>query len=304
MSAAAYGGRWRNWVCGIAYIVIMGWATHEVIFVDLSEFEGDIVLLRILSLLWNYVIFGASWWFGDVLRTRRQRTNELEERTVQLEHEHEENAHRAVLDERVRIARELHDVVAHHVSVMGVQAGAARRVLKKQPEKAHEALSTIETSSRQAVDEMHRLLGFLRQGSQDNELAPHPGLRQLKALVSEMKDSGLLVEIKTEGKEKPLSPIVDLSAYRIIQEALTNTLKHAGPANATVTINYTDSSIELKILDDGRGPAPAPTQLISGRGLIGMRERVSLLGGDLQTVEAPGGGFLVKAVLPLAGRIS
>jgi signal transduction histidine kinase len=304
LSAAAFGGRWRTWACGISFVAIMGYMTYRVVIVDLSDFEGNQVLFRIFAMFWNYVIFGAAWWFGDILRGRRHRTIELEERTIQLEHEREENARRAVLDERVRIARELHDVVAHHVSVMGVQAGAARQILDQKQGKVYEALSIIETSSRQAVAELHRLLGFLRQGSQTGELSPQPSMKQLNTLVTQMEDAGLSTKVEIEGDERPLPPSVDLSAYRIIQEALTNTLKHAGPATATVTIRYSDEDIELEILDDGHESTAYSGDITSGKGLIGMRERVNLHGGELEAQKIPGGGFLVRAKLLLNRGIS
>ena len=183
-------------------------------------------------------LVNAWWWFSDAVRVRREQEDQLAETVVQLELDRQENARRAVFDERVRIARELHDVVAHHVSVMGVQAGAARRVLQKHPEKAEEALSNIEAASREAVQEMHRLLGFLRQEPEDTPLAPQPGMSQLPTLVDQMRDAGLPVDVEIAGSERALPPTVDLSAYRIVQEALTNTLRHAGPARATVKVNY------------------------------------------------------------------
>ncbi|MFH1775858.1 MAG: sensor histidine kinase [Chloroflexota bacterium] len=303
-SAGAYGNRrWRNWARSVSMAVVTVSLAHLVFFANTS-FRMDAVLSQLLILLVNLFLFGAAWWVGDIMRTRRERELELKERTVQLEHEREENARRAVLSERVRIARELHDVVAHHVSVMGVQAGAARRILSRQPEKAQEALSIIETSSRQAVDELHRLLGFLRQGSQADGLAPQPGLRQIDVLVNEMGEAGLPVEVKIEGEERLLPPSVDLSAYRIVQEALTNTIKHAGPAKATVTVRYTAKAVELEILDDGRGPVLANGTELSGNGLVGMRERASLHGGEFEASRVSGGGFYVRAKLPLGGGLS
>ena len=162
----------------------------------------------------------------------------------------------------------------------------------------------IESSSRQAVSELHRLLGFLREESQPDDLAPQPSLQRLKALVTEMQEAGLSVEVKIEGEERPLPPGIDLSAYRIIQEALTNTLKHAGPAKSTVTIRYVDNAIELDIIDNGRGPLPSDGQAPRGNGLIGMRERVSLHGGEFKAGRVPGMGFSVQARLPIAGGIS
>jgi signal transduction histidine kinase len=255
--------------------------------------------LQTLTLAANTVIVGATWWFGDSVRMRRMRELQLAQRTAQLEHEREENARRAVLDERVRISRELHDVVAHHVSVMGIQAGAARRMLTKSPQQAEEALSAIEATSRTAVLELHRLLGFLRQESDTVELAPQPSLRQLDELIAQMRESGLPIEVRIEGEERPLAPSVDLSAYRIVQEALTNVLKHAGRARAAVTVRYGTEAVDIEIVDDGRGPTNGARPAEGGKGLIGMRERVSLLGGSLSVGHHPGVGFSVRAHLPL-----
>jgi len=258
-------------------------------------------LAQFLQLLLNLFLFGAAWWIGEVFRSRREREADLEERTRQLKIEQEENAKRAVLDERVRIARELHDVVAHHVSVMGIQAGAARKVLSKQPDKAKEALSEIETSSRQAINELHRLLGFLRPKDQVEGVLPQPSLKQLDVLVKEMQNSGLPVEVKIVGKEQFIPESVDLSAYRIVQEALTNVLKHAGPAKAIVTIKYSTGMIELDINDNGRGKITGNDKKPGGRGIIGMKERISLHGGELKTGNMADGGFFVKAKLPFNG---
>ena len=204
-----------------------------------------------------------------------------------------------MLDERVRIARELHDVVAHHVSVMGVQAGAARRVMRQQPEKAEEALASIEGSSRQAVLELQRLLGILRREGQDDALAPQPDLARLPELVAQAGGDELTVELRVEGEPRPLPGTVELSAYRVIQEALTNTHKHARATHSTVRVAYGPSALEVEVVDDGRGGA-APAG--GGHGLIGMRERVRLHGGHLRAGPRPGGGFAVHATFPLDGR--
>jgi len=300
-SAGAYGGdRWRNRARAIGVAAIIALVVYEV-FVEDVPGESDMVLARVLVLVSNVVVAAWFWWFGDVMRVRRQREAQLAVRTLQLEREREENARRAVLDERVRIARELHDVVAHHVSLMGVQAGAARRVLTRRPEKAEEALAAIEAASRQAVREMQRLLGFLRQERDDDPLTPQPTMHQLDNLVAQMREAGLAVELAVEGEERPLPPSVDLSAYRIVQEALTNTLKHAGPATAAVTVRYGDRALEIEVVDDGRGRRDAG-QVNGSNGLIGMRERVSLLGGRLQVGQDAGAGFSVRAHLPLEGQ--
>jgi signal transduction histidine kinase len=197
----------------------------------------------------------------------------------------------------VRIARELHDVIAHHVSMMGVQAGAGRVVIDRDPGKAKEALAAIELSSRHAVQELYRLLGFLRQAGDPDPLASQPGLGQLGSLAAAMSDAELTVEVSVEGERRTLPATVDVSAYRIVQEALTNTLKHAAASRADVHLRYWPDELEVEIVDDGRpsgGPAPAS----GGLGLIGMRERAALHGGQLSAGPAAGGGFAVRVKLP------
>jgi signal transduction histidine kinase len=302
-SAAAFGNkRWRPWVISLVILFEMIAVISLAIVYPESGWLKGTPLAQFLQLLLNLFLFGAAWWIGEVFRSRREREAELKERTEQLEKEREENAQRAVLDERVRIARELHDVVAHHVSVMGIQAGAARKVLNKQPEKANEALSEIESSSRQAISELHRLLGFLRPKNQVEEVSPQPSLKQLDGLVKEMENLGLPTEVKIIGMEKPIPESVDLSAYRIIQEALTNVLKHAGPAKATVTVKHSIDMMELEIIDNGKGKITGSGKQSGGRGIIGMQERISLHGGKLETGNLPGGGFFVRAKLPLNRR--
>ena len=183
---------------------------------------------------------------------------------------------------------------------MGVQAGGARVVIERDPGKAKQALHSIERSSRQAVLELHRLLGFLRQdGDADDELAPQPGLGQLDALAESMSDAKLTVAISVDGERRPVSPTVDVSAYRIVQEALTNTLKHAAASRADVHLTYRPGEILLEITDDGRGSAAPPSATGSGGlGLIGMRERAGLHGGRLSSGPAAGGGYAVRVTLP------
>ena len=302
-NAGAYGQpRFRNWVRAITLGLVIGLLTYSIFFQQQgSDVPTQTILYQISVILLNVFLFAAAWWIGEVFRTRNQRELELQERTRQLEKERDENARRAVMDERVRIARELHDVVAHHVSVMGIQAGAARRILKQQPEKANDVLFQIEASSRQAVAELQRLLGFLREQNQVDDISPQPSLKQLDVLFNQMRLTGLSVSVKIDGEEKPLPPGVDLSAYRIVQEALTNTLKHAGPVNADVTIRYLSDAVELEIKDNGNTSISEADKENKGRGLIGMRERVSLHGGEFQAGNLPEGGFIVKAKLPLTG---
>lgn len=248
----------------------------------------------------NYLMFVTAWILGDNLRNRRGYVAGLEERAAGLERQREDEARRAVAVERGRIARELHDVVAHHVSVMVVQAGAARRVLVAHPDQATEALASVEAVGRQALDELRRVLGVLRSvpaadGTDDR--APQPGLDAVALLAEQVREAGLPVDVQVEGDVRPLPVGVDLSAYRIVQEALTNALKHAGPARASVTLRYGADGVELEVVDDGRGAAsPAG----NGHGLLGMRERVELFGGELKVGPRPGGGYAVRARLPVA----
>jgi signal transduction histidine kinase len=208
-----------------------------------------------------------------------------------------EDARRAIFDERVRIARELHDVVAHHVSMMGVQAGAARVVLNRDPDKAKEALALIESSSRQAVLELHSLLGFLRQDGDAEDPGPQPGLGQLEELLGAMRSSELVIEVRVEGEPRALAPTLDASAFRIVQEALTNTIKHAAASRVDVQLRYSQGTLEISIVDDGDASV-ASASSAGGLGLIGMRERAGLHGGQLTAGPVAGGGFRVHATLP------
>jgi signal transduction histidine kinase len=204
----------------------------------------------------------------------------------------------AAAEERVRLARELHDAVGHSVSVMVVQAGAERLALGDAQPSTREALLAIERTGREALAEMSRLLGILRRDGEELALAPRPGLAHLEALVQTVRDSGVPVELHVEGSRPQLTPSLDVSAYRVLQEALTNVVKHAGPARACAVIRYLGSAIEVEVVDDGRGPNGAGRH---GYGLIGMRERVELHGGTLEAGGGAHGGFVVRARLPLEG---
>jgi signal transduction histidine kinase len=254
---------------------------------------GDLVVIG--------VEVATAWILGDNLRTRRAYTASVEERAATLEQQQRDNASQAVNEERARIARELHDVVAHSVSVMVVQAGAARRVLRRDPDRAADALSSIEISGRQALDELRRMLAMLRHyGDQSPVLAPQP--TDLDPLLAQVQEAGLPVTLVVEGEPRPLPTGVSLSVYRIVQEALTNAIKHAGPARATVRLRYLPEDLIVTVTDNGRGMAE---QLDNGdriaprHGLIGMAERVALFGGDLRAGAKPGGGYEVEARLSL-----
>jgi signal transduction histidine kinase len=219
------------------------------------------------------------------------------ERRAQLaERERDLAAREAVIEERARIARELHDAIAHNVSMMVVQAGAERRVIDQERGSTKEVLETIERIGRDALTEMRRLVGMLRSHSAD-ELAPQPGLSDLPTLVAQVHEAGLPVKLELEGEPRQLPVGIELSAYRIIQEALTNVLRHAGEAHATVRVRYGADSLELEIVDDGPGgQAPVAS---GGHGLAGMRERVALYGGRLDAGRRPSGGFAVRVLLPV-----
>jgi signal transduction histidine kinase len=202
----------------------------------------------------------------------------------------------AVVEERARIARELHDVIAHHVSMIVLQAGAERRVLDKSDSSAHEVLETIERTGRSALTETRRLLGMLR-GADDQPLAPQPKLGDVPLLISQVREAGLPVDLWVDGEQRELPAGIELSAYRIVQEALTNALKHAGDAHARVSIRYRPESLEIEVADDGDGNGSGHG---GGHGLVGMRERVALYGGRLDASRKPGGGFVVHVTLPVA----
>jgi signal transduction histidine kinase len=249
----------------------------------------------------NYVWLIAAWAVGRTVRGWRHKTVALEAANRELEEQRELQAQVAVAVERGRIARELHDVIAHNVSMIVVQAGAAARVLTGDEPHVRDALAAIEATGRETVDEMRRLLGVLRRADDGLALAPQPGLRDLESLVAHVRDAGLPVELRVEGEPLALPPGIDLSAYRIVQEALTNALKHAGGARAEVTIRYQPSAVELEIRDDGDGSADAGG---TGHGLIGMRERVALWGGRLDAGRPAGGGWAVRARLPVGGTVT
>ncbi|MEV5572019.1 sensor histidine kinase [Spirillospora sp. NPDC052269] len=260
----------------------------------------------LLEFLTNNALLVGVWSLGRNLRMRRAYFTELENRAARLERARGSDARAARVEERSRIARELHDVVAHHVSVMTVQAGAARRIIDRDPGGAREAMSTIEEVGRTALSEMRRIVGVLRTDRDElakGELAPQPGLGDLGELLDHVRETGLSVQLWIEGEARTPSPGVDVAAFRLIQEALTNTLKHAGPqARAWVRLRYSAEDLTVEIEDDGRGTATivADNGDKPGHGLVGMYERVALYGGELRIGPRVGGGFGVRARFPLS----
>jgi signal transduction histidine kinase len=243
------------------------------------------------------IIAGLIFLAGAAVRTRRQEVQTLKDQVQRAEREQEENTRRAAGEERARIARELHDVVAHSMSVMVVQAGGVRSLLEPHQERQREALLAIERTGREALTEMRRMLGVLRRDEDGHAaLVPQPGLDHIHRLVGQVREAGLPVELHIEGVAAPLPPGIDLSAYRVIQEGLTNALKHAGPARAEVTIRYEEDAIQIEVIDDGTATSNGSD---SGHGLIGMRERVALYGGTMEAGPRPEEGYALRVSFPI-----
>jgi signal transduction histidine kinase len=240
------------------------------------------------------VLFASAWAIGDSIGARRSYTRELEEKAERLERERATEAARAVAEEQTRIGRELHDVIAHNLSVIVVQAAAANDVFDSRPDLAREALYEIESTGRGALGELRRLLGAVSGGETD--FAPPPGLEQLHSLIAQVRAAGLEVVVSVLGSPCVLPTAIDLSAYRVVQEALTNTLKHAQASRVGVDLHFTGDALAIAVRDNGRGNGVGGG---TGSGLIGMRERVVTYGGTLQAGPAPGGGFAVEARFPL-----
>ena len=253
-----------------------------------------------VAFVFPLVVIAAAWLIGDNLRVRRVYVAELEAKAARAEAEREAEASRAAAQERGRIARELHDVVAHHVSVIAVQAGAARMNADGDvPPETLEGLAAVEAIARQTLTELRQLLGVLRHDGEPPSLTPQPGLDQLDRLVADVRHAGLPVEMAIEGERIPIPPGVDLSAYRIIQEALTNVLKHEGPVPTKVIVRFCPHDLELEVADEGGSVPASPQANGHGHGLVGMRERVAMFGGSFEAAPRPEGGFMVAARIPL-----
>jgi signal transduction histidine kinase len=255
--------------------------------------EGD----HVGDFIFPAIVFAVSWIVGFGLGQKFHEADEARERAARLEREREEQARLAVAEERARIARELHDIVGHSVSVMTVQAAGVRSLLKPEQKREREALEIIEQTGREALAEMRRMVGVLRRPEEAPALAPQPSLEHVDKLVSQAREAGLPVELRVEGDPVQLSAGVDLTAYRLVQEGLTNAIKHARAEHAEVVVRYRDGLVELTVSDDGRGDGEGEK---GGNGLVGMRERVSVYGGELDAGPRPEGGFRLHAKLPVA----
>ncbi|MER5640837.1 sensor histidine kinase [Kitasatospora sp. NPDC002227] len=309
-TAAAFGAPWASRLAlavGLSAGPLTVWRFYGI---DHDESTGSphgmAQALFLAALLSTPFLFCWAW--GRLTRVRRAYLVELEDRAARLERERDAQAKVAVAAERARIARELHDVVAHNVSVMIVQADGAAYVMDNSPQQAKEALGTIAATGRQALVEMRRLLGVLRTADTADEYVPQPGVEELPDLLEQVRTAGLPVSFSTTGEARDLPRGVELTVYRIVQEALTNVRKHGGPdVRANVAVDFRDRELEVLIEDDGRGSTDE--QLAGGgtdglgHGLIGMRERVGMVSGSLDVGPRPGGGFRIRAVMPLkAGK--
>ena len=242
------------------------------------------------------IVFGLIWTVAFALGRKLEEADEAKKRAAQAEREREERARTAVTEERARIARELHDVVGHSVSVMTVQASAVRRLLRPEQEREREALLIVERTGREALAEMRRMVGVLRRPEEGPVLAPQPSLEHVGRLVEQAREAGLSVELRVEGDPQPLPAGVDLTAYRLVQEGLTNALKHARAERAQVVVCYGDGNLEVTVSDDGRGAGSGDG---GGHGLVGMRERVAVFGGELEAGPRAEGGYRLRAKLPV-----
>ncbi|MCE6996520.1 sensor histidine kinase [Saccharothrix sp. S26] len=318
-SAGAWGrdrarARWARVAVIVAMFAWLGFGLVKFLVEPAPPFEGaagplDPVLATVLyGIGFNLLFFLSAYFFGEMAWVSARRQAELEHRAEQLRRSQEQNTRGAIVAERVRIARDLHDVVAHHVSVMGVQAGAARRVLDRDPDLAREALRTVEDTARTAIGELRGLLGVLRadpddppgdagekEGEKKGETSS-PGLDQLPELAELARSAGLDVAHGVYGEPRPVPEGVALSVYRIVQESLTNVVKHADARKADVRVRFLENSLEVEVSDDGRGPRGTPNR--TGFGLVGMRERVAVHGGELEVGPRRDAGYRVRARFP------
>ena len=289
----SYGaGAYLDGRAAYAGLAIMASGVLTVTMLSPSQIAGDYIFPTVFAAI--------TWLAGRAVRTRTRLTEELHEAAVREQEARELDAQRAASDERRRIAREMHDVVAHSVSVMVVQAGGARRILERDPERAVAAAAQIERTGREALAEMRRLLGVLHRDDDEHDArAPQPTMAGVGALVERAREAGQPVELHVEGERRSLPAGLDLAAFRVVQEGLTNALKYAEHAPTDVHVRWSARTLELEILDRGPGPARDRLGGDGGHGLVGMRERVKLYGGELEAGRRRGGGFRIRAKLPL-----
>jgi len=291
-------------------------AAAELLFYGDTMFDGEPLYAAV-------TVLAAMWW-GESVRARRSYVAELRDRAERAERTREEEARRRVDEERLRIARELHDVVSHTIGVISVQAGVAAHLLHRRPDKAADSLAAIRQASDEALGELHAMLGVLRERDGDAggaPLSPAPGLAELDALVAQAAGAGVEVRVSLEGEPRRLPPAVDLACYRVVQESLTNVARHAGASRADITVRHHDGRVEVEVVDNGNGVVPPSAATDSlrpagspvgdrqirrsgrpGQGLVGMHERVAGLGGEFTAGRRPGGGFRVQASLPVGGQ--
>ncbi|WP_405068974.1 sensor histidine kinase [Kribbella sp. NBC_01510] len=287
-AALLLGNLPRDRQARVGLAIVLGGAAI-VIYNDPNHVRGDVIFTPVL--------FAIGWLVGYALRERTEQTKAAEERATRAEREREAAARVAVAEERGRIARELHDVVAHAVSVMVLQVGAVRHRMPETDTEDRETLTNVEQAGRTALAEMRRLLNAMRHDDDELELLPHPGLGNLDALVDDVRAAGLPVRLQISGEPVALPPGLDLSAYRILQEGLTNALKHARASQAEVEVQYTATELRLEVRDDG--PGGPSTDAGVGHGLVGIRERVRIFGGGMSAGTSRAGGFVLRAQLPL-----
>lgn len=301
------GGSDYNYLASVASVLLVVFTFAGL--VELGQAVAGLVLAAAVlvvssledlpGIIWGIGLVAGAWAAGRAIRARRLLIEQLHRTTEELRRSQEAHARAAIAQERTQIARELHDVIAHAVSVMVIQAGAAERMIPIDAQRASHAARSVQDAGRQALAELRRMLGVLRPtGEAESDLAPHPGLGDLPALLDGLGDAGLRVELTRTGQARPLPPGLDLAAFRIVQEALTNVLRHAGTGPASVSVCYHDDAVALEISDTGADPPPAQDPLRRGHGLAGMRERALVYGGSFEAGPRTDGGFAVRAWLP------
>ena len=294
-AATAHGGDDRRRVWTITGAVVALLTTIALLGVIIPD--EDLPAAAVIGIAALHLTAAVA---GEIVHERRQRLDALEQRAERAEAERELLAREAVLEERARIARDLHDIVAHGMSVMVVQAGAAQRVVATQPERAAQSLEHIQATGREALAEMRRLLGVLRNDGESVELSPQPSIDDLGRIVQHCVDAGIPTELSVSGQTSASAPGAEMTGYRIVQEALTNVIKHAGrPTRAAVNVAYESDRMRIEVVDDGTGASVTELERTTGHGLVGMRERVDLYGGSFHAGPRPGGGFRVAATIPI-----